>query len=334
MLIQTEQAGTSCVRESREGRLDKSVMEMKQSVDQPHRDAASALITVSPTTSSADRTNEDSGSRHFYVPHPSFFSSGSLGKCREFRPTTLLSRGESESFDADSSSPDRSFGKRTEADLREAFLHLNYRRWQLSELATETGVSASSALRKRLAKLRREEIEARNWIIEANQPLVSIISSRFLQPGLMLDELRSEATSILLRAIDRFDVRRDVLFSTYATTAITRHLQRWIGTQSRSRSRQASLNDIELEPISPQPPSATQDLRQELAISQALHSLPGILRIIVQLRFGLEKAGMPLSFRAIAAQLGMSHERCRRLCSNALIRLRSHPGLKHFEPSG
>ena len=344
MLIQTEQAGPACVRgRDGEGRLETSPVALKQSVDQAQHDPASSMRrTVRQTNARAtqshfatDRPNEDAASRHGYMPHPSFVSSGASERYREFRPMMFLSRSHTESFTADDSAPDKAFtNKRTEADIREAFLHLNYRRWQLSELATETDASTSYALRKRLADLRREEIQARNWIIEANQPLVSIICSRFLQPDLILDELCSEATSILLRAIDSFDVRRDVLFSTYATTAITRHLQRWIGTQSRSRSRQASLHDIELEPISPQIPSATQDIRQELAIRQALNSLPGILRRVVQLRFGLEKAGMPMSFRDIAERLGMSREQCRRLCSNALARLRTHPGLKHFEPTG
>ena len=342
MLIQTEPAGLACEwSRVAENNLSTSPVTLKQSADQPQGNSASSLSTVSqstsgavPTNSATNWENHDSGLRHGYVPHSSFVSSGASERYREFRPMMFLSRSNTESFTADDSAPDKSFTKRAEADIREAFLHLNYRRWQLSELTAQNGESASYALRKRVAELRREEIQARNWIIEANQPLVSIIYSRFLQPGLLLDELRSEATSILLRAIDSFDVRRDVLFSTYATTAITRHLQRWIGTQSRSRSRQASLHDIEMEPISPQTPSATQDIRQELAILQALNSLPGILRRVVQLRFGLEKAGMPMSFRDIAERLGMSREQCRRLCSNALARLRTHPGLKHFEPTG
>ncbi|MBL6705564.1 MAG: RNA polymerase subunit sigma, partial [Planctomycetaceae bacterium] len=72
---------------------------------------------------------------------------------------------------------------------------------------------------------------------------------------------------------------------------------------------------------------------QEESIHAALKSLPEVLRQIVRLRFGLGDRGKSLSFRAIAERLGMSRERTRRLCNKALLKLRSHPGLKQLEPS-
>lgn len=287
---------------------------------------------VRSATSKSDGATSSENRRLPYVHHPSFHASGAAGKYREFSPACFSTPDASESFSPDSGSESAPLGRKREDALQDAFLHLNYRRWVIAELNSDEGRLSTTALETRLTTLRREVDEIRNWIIEQNQPLIAILSSRYLQAGVTLDELRSEAYTVLIRAIDRFDVQRGVLFSTYASTAINRHLQRWLGT--RSKSQQGSLQELELEPVSRQSPSATKDLEQEATIHGALKTLPGVLRRIVRLRFGLGDRGKPLSFQAIAERLGMNRERVRRLCKTALERLRSHPGLRQFDPSG
>lgn len=273
------------------------------------------------------------GHRTSYVPHPSFGASGAAGRYREFEPDQIPESEPDDSFSPDQRDEVLSTGSHRESLLQEAFLHLNYRRWIQSELDSDTTIPLTAIVRDRLETLEREVAEIRNWIMEQNEALVTIIASRFLQPGVTLEELRSEANTILLRTIDRFDVQKGVLFSTYASAGINRHLRRWLGGQSRSKFQQGSLQELEIEPISPQTPSATRDLAREATIRDALQSLPRVLQQIVKLKFGLGSRAKPLSFRATAERLGISRERCRRLCMKALERLKSHADVRHFEPS-
>jgi len=284
-------------------------------------------------TSEAGQAKHLPGDRISYVMHPSFHASGAAGRYRDFNPGQISEATPVNTFSLDECDPAVSAGSHRKLSLREAFLHLNYRRWMTSRVVAETTAPSTAAPQRRLHRLEREADEIRNWIIEQNSSLVTIVASRFLQRGVTLDELRSEANMILLRAIDRFDVQRGVLFSTYASAAINRHLQRWLGNQARSKPQQESLQVVEAEPASPQPPSATHDLAREATIRDAIQSLPRLLQQIVKLRFGLDNLRKPLSFRATAERLGISRERCRRLCAKALERLKAHTALRHFEPS-
>jgi RNA polymerase sigma factor (sigma-70 family) len=287
-----------------------------------------------PVADGADASG--TGLRHSlgYVPHRSFFANGADCRYGEFKTQRIDKSEPFDSFSPDHSEAAFSAPSHRDPVLQEAFLQLNYRRWKIAQLVESAGRTFTDAELKRLCVLEREVCEIRNWIIETNEPLLLAISSRFLQPGVTLDELQSEASTILLRAINQFDVRRGVLFSTYASTAIRRHLHRWLGSQTRLKARQGSLQELNFEPVSLQIPSATMDLKQEETLRDAIQSLPRVWQQIVKLRFGLSNRGRPLSFRVISERLGMNRERCRRLCGKALSRLRTHPALRHFEPSG
>ncbi len=205
-----------------------------------HDAAASVPQTLNAGDLKAARTPEAcdvkhrAGDRISYVMHPSFHSPGAAGRYREFAPCRISESEPVDTFSADQCAPRVSSGSHGELSLREAFLHLNYRRWMTSRLVAETTAPSTAGPQGLQHRFEREAAEVRNWIIEQNSSLVTVVASRFLQPGVTLDELRSEATMILLRTIDRFDVRKGVLFSTYASAAINRHLQRWLGSQARS----------------------------------------------------------------------------------------------------
>jgi RNA polymerase primary sigma factor len=100
---------------------------------------------------------------------------------------------------------------------------------------------------------------ARRTMIESNLRLVVSIARRFSATGLPLSDLVQEGNLGLLRAVERFDWRRGVKFSTYATwwirQAITRgaadrgarairlpvHVDEQIGRLRRAQARLAEL---------------------------------------------------------------------------------------------
>lgn len=129
-----------------------------------------------------------------------------------------------------------------------------------------------------LAKIRQEAIEIRNKIVEANFGLVHkfALPKQGFVTGLDINDLEQEGKIGLMKAVGKFDYRRDVLFSGYASQWIKQAMDRAIDNQGHMIS--VSVN-------------TSEKLRQ---ISHASMSLSGILSrqpTIDELseKFGLEK---------------------------------------------
>ncbi len=74
---------------------------------------------------------------------------------------------------------------------------------------------------------------ARRILIEANGRLVISIASRYTGHGLSLAELSQEGVLGLIRAIDKFDDRKGVRLSTYASYWIRQSVSRAVAVQTR-----------------------------------------------------------------------------------------------------
>lgn len=83
-------------------------------------------------------------------------------------------------------------------------------------------VSAANACRK-----------ARGRLIEANLRLVMWVARKYRWTGMPLSDLLQEGNLGLMRAVDRFDHRREARFSTYATWWIRQGITRSIGNDLR-----------------------------------------------------------------------------------------------------
>lgn len=67
----------------------------------------------------------------------------------------------------------------------------------------------------------------RDELVRLNMPLVTSLARRFQNRGEPLDDLEQVAVVGLLHAIDRFDTRRGVAFSTFATPTIAGEIKRY-----------------------------------------------------------------------------------------------------------
>ena len=72
-----------------------------------------------------------------------------------------------------------------------------------------------------------DDEESRDELIAMYLNLVKYLASRFRNRGEPIDDLVQVGTIGLIKAIDRFDVTRDVEFTTYATPTIIGELKRY-----------------------------------------------------------------------------------------------------------
>ena len=93
------------------------------------------------------------------------------------------------------------------------------------------GFNEEQELGKRVAE---GDQEARAKMIESNLRLVVSISQKYIGRGIEFSDIIEEGNLGLIRAVDKFDYRKGVRFSTYATWWIKESIERAIVNQSRA----------------------------------------------------------------------------------------------------
>jgi RNA polymerase sporulation-specific sigma factor len=94
-----------------------------------------------------------------------------------------------------------------------------------------------------IARAQSGDRDAKEQIIEQNTGLVKNIALKFLGTGYELEDLLQIGFMGLLKAIDRFDVNFNVMFSTYAVPMILGEIKRYMRDDGRIKmSRQLKLD--------------------------------------------------------------------------------------------
>lgn len=103
----------------------------------------------------------------------------------------------------------------------------------LKRSMVETPVTVRRYLR-RVKAANRKYVEIKNWFSTCNLRLVVSIAKNYQYRGLSLLDLIQEGNIGLLRAVDRFEKRRNIKFSTFATWWIRQAILRAIANSSRT----------------------------------------------------------------------------------------------------
>jgi RNA polymerase sigma-B factor len=108
---------------------------------------------------------------------------------------------------------------------------------------------------------------SREELLIRNRPLAEYLARRFIGRGESIEDLSQVAWMALLKAIDRFDLRREVQFSTFATVTIVGELKRHLRDRGWAVRVPRRLQELGLR-INKQLPELAQELGRSPTIRE------------------------------------------------------------------
>lgn len=112
-----------------------------------------------------------------------------------------------------------------------------------------------------------EDEDARDELIEMYLNLVKYLASRFRNRGEPIDDLVQVGTIGLIKAIDRFDIDRQVEFTTYATPTIVGELKRYFRDKGWAIKVPRRLQELSFR-VNQAVDALTQKLQRSPSISE------------------------------------------------------------------
>ncbi len=210
-----------------------------------------------------------------------------------------------------------------------AFRKLNYLKYRSACLeASLRSCVGCVAMLDDLERLGNQQVEVRNLIIESNLRLVYSLAKRYARLNSQeFDEAICVGNACLVRAVDLFDFRRGLRFSTYAYQAIQTAIFGAYRKEGKVRSKFSASGGEAVE-------SAVGDagasdlaglhcveLREQ--VIQLMEALDERDRIIVMARFGIDQRHSGVAFHVIAKEVGLSTTRTVQLFHRSIAKMRS-----------
>ncbi len=148
-----------------------------------------------------------------------------------------LSRPESPDSAASLAWPNRlgnSEFKAEELDTIRNHITATEQRLRRIEMVAGVSIDRLRELRKIQNRAERDWVRAMQELVEANLPLVVWVARKYRQNGMALSDIIQEGNIGLIKALNRFDRRRGIRFSSYAFWWIRACIMRAIDDQSRT----------------------------------------------------------------------------------------------------
>lgn len=186
-----------------------------------------------------------------------------------------------------------------------------------------------------LKQCREGSKEARDILIERNMRLVAHIAKKYSNTDNDMEDLISIGSIGLIKAIDSFDIEKEIRLATYASRCIDNELL-MLMRSSKKQSREVYLYD----PIGTDKEGCTidlldileadeEDVVEQVDLAEKVKRLYGLLdshltqreREIIFLRYGLNK-GEEITQKEIGERLGISRSYVSRIEKKVLKKLR------------
>lgn len=189
----------------------------------------------------------------------------------------------------------------------------------------------ANAERELLIKSKSGDISARNKIVESNLRFVFDIARRFRGRGVSMSDLISEGNIGLMKAIERFDMSKDVKFITYAVFWVKERMMSSIKANS-SRIDSSLLDDFKDADSNDDCNNLIKDKVNDVEDEETSHSredlLDGLMYVlndkekkIMEFSYGL-CGNKEMSFQEIGKKYHISSERVRQIKLRSLDKIR------------
>ena len=182
----------------------------------------------------------------------------------------------------------------------------------------------------------KEDMEARNQLIEHNLRLVVYIAKKFDNTGVGVEDLISIGTIGLIKAINTFNPEKQIKLATYASRCIENEILMYLRRNNKARyevsideplnvdwdGNELLLSDI----LGTEENIISKDIEEEVdkrMLKMALKKLNTRERMIIELRFGIGKEeGEEKTQKEVADLLGISQSYISRLEKKIMRRLK------------
>lgn len=184
--------------------------------------------------------------------------------------------------------------------------------------------------RRLVKKARKGDIISRNKLIESNLKFVVYIAKKYKGRGIEMSDLISEGNMGLIKAIDRFDLKKDTRLITYAIwyikLAIREVIRKQLITDEIPNDEGNNFeyqDDDTIEDIEKNNNICVQENNDKNEIvTTLLNTLTHREKEIIKSYFGIDD-GKEKKLNEIGQVLELTNERVRQIKEKALIKLRS-----------
>ena len=187
-----------------------------------------------------------------------------------------------------------------------------------------------------LEKLMKKDIEAKNTLVERNLRLVVYIAKKFENSGVNIEDLISIGTIGLMKAINSFNVEKNIKLATYASRCIENEILMYLRKNNKIKTEvsidepintDSEGNDLSLADIlgtdNDSIFKSVEDSDNKKVLEVAIKKLDDREKTIMQLRYGFNGYD-ELTQKEVADKLGISQSYISRIEKKVINNLKKN----------
>lgn len=185
-----------------------------------------------------------------------------------------------------------------------------------------------------LDRLGMRDIEAKKKLVEKNLRLVVYIAKKFDNSGINIEDLISIGTIGLMKAVNSFDVDKNIKLATYASRCIENEILMYLRKTQKIKTEisidepintDSEGNDLALADILGSESDSlfkqVEDSDNRKVVSLAIRNLDSREKVIMELRYGFD-GKKELTQKEVADKLGISQSYISRIEKKVIERLK------------